>query len=203
MAMKIDKSRFTPDELATWDKLVAKGMVDPEAADREMEDDKPDTPAPKKTTGEDDAPMDTKKSAPEVNPDLQNALARLATMEESMQKQLDMRELEEVAKKYAPCGLKEKDLVETLYSLRKSGQANYDAYIAALEKNLAMITKSGLFTEIGKSARGTSGSSAEDKAEAKARDIMKADPNISYADAIAKAWEDPALMAEYDAEYNG
>ena len=39
------------------------------------------------------------------------------------------------------------------------------------------------------------------KAEAKAAEIMKADPNATYTEAIAKAWEDPALMAEYDAEY--
>ena len=39
--------------------------------------------------------------------------------------------------------------------------------------------------------------------ETKAQEIMKSNPSMDYTTAIAKAWEDPALMAEYDAEYNG
>ena len=61
-----------------------------------------------------------------------------------------------------------------------------------------------MFGEIGKSAGGYStAGGAVSKAETKAKEIMKADPDMTYEAAIAKAWEDPVLMAEYDAEYSG
>jgi hypothetical protein len=67
-----------------------------------------------------------------------------------------------------------------------------------------MVEKSGLFAEIGKSAGGYSTSGgAQAKAEAKAKEIMKSDPDKDYVTAIAKAWDDPDLMAEYDEEYYG
>ena len=95
------------------------------------------------------------------------------------------------------------DLADQLYNLKKSDQAMYETCISMMDKQAALIEKSPLFGEIGKSAGGhTTAGGAEAKADAKAREIMKADPNIGYDAAIAKAWtENPELMAEYDAEY--
>ena len=194
--IKIDKSRFDENELATYEALLAKAKVDPEAAEEEMEDDKPAFPPKKTEKAEVEDFEDTKKSA---SPELTAALEELATMKKSF----EMKEMTEVAKKYAPLGKKEDELAQTLYDMKKSNEDNFNAYIEILDQSLDLVEKSGLFTEIGKSAGNGSPVGAVAKAEAKAEAIMKADPNMDYNTAIAKAWEDPALMAEYDAEYRG
>ena len=217
--MKIDKSRFDAAELAQWNALIAKGMVDPEAGEEEMEEEKPPFP-PKKPTekgcggkkstckaefedeayDEEDDGMDkacrTKKSA---SPALTAALERLANLEKSA----EMKECHDIAKKYAALGEDEDELAQTIYEMKKSNDSNYNAYIKALDQSLDIVEKSGLFAEIGKSARGFSGGSAVDKIEAAATELQKSDPTMNRADAIAKSWENhPELMAEYDAEYN-
>lgn len=186
--MKIDKSVFDAQELATWNALIAKAKVD-EA------DEQPDTaPVNKSNEG---GIVDVDKSA---SPELTAALARLETLEKSY----EMREFTEIAKKYAPLGEKEEDLAKTLYEMKKSNEDNYNAYISILDKSLGLVEKSGLFTEIGKTAGGYgSTGGVESKIEAAASEIMKSDPSIDYNTAILKAWEsNPELAAEYDAEYS-
>lgn len=207
----IDKSRFTDEQLAAYEELVAigKAEVDPAANQEQMEGEESTVqPAQKKTTekAEVDNMTDTQKSAPEapeMAPELKAALDELA----SLKKSFEMNEMLEVAKKYAPAlGKDEKKLAQTLYDMKKSNEANYNAYIDILAESAALVEKSGTFAEIGKSGHGGNGSAltgSEAKADAKAKEIMKADPNMSYTEAIAKAWEDPELMAECDAEYFG
>ena len=190
---KIDKSRLTAEDRAQLETLLAKAKVDPEAAEDEMEDEMP--PFPPKKKAEKEEPME-KSATP-----LDAALARL----EALEKSIEMKEFTEIAKKYAALGEKEDDLAQALYSMKKSDEANYNAYIAVLDKSLGLVEKSGLFAEIGKSARDYGAQSgAAAKAEAKAAEIMKSDPSMDYTTAIAKAWNDnPDLMAEYDAERQG
>ena len=117
-----------------------------------------------------------------------------------------MKELENVAKKYEILGKKANEEAQTLYNLRKSGEANYNAYIAALDAQVDLVEKSGLFSEIGKSGgRGFSSvakSEPEAKIESIAKGYMEKDPELNYNDALAKAWEqNPDLMAAYDEQY--
>ena len=202
-ALKIDKSVFSAEELAQYEALIAKATVDPEAAEVEVEDQKPPVPPKKKTEkAEVDDVEDTKKSAPEeVNPEIKKALEEVAELKKS----IEMSQMAQVAKKYAPLGKKEDELTQTLYDMKKSNEANYNAYVAILDEQLALVEKSGIFAEIGKSAGGQStGGGVENKIETKAAEIMKADPNMDYTTAIAKAWEQsPDLLAEYDQEYRG
>ena len=213
MSIKIDKSRFSAEELAQYEALIAKATVDPEGGEKAMDDQKPDKKKPEIKVEFDDDHMDddefvmdkgckTKKSAePETAPELAKALERLETLEKS----LAMNEMTEIAKKYAPLGEKEEELAKTLYEMKKSNEANYNAYIAILDKSLGMVEKSGIFSEIGKStgAYGAAGGPVE-KAEALAAEIMKSNTEITYEQAIAKAWTDhPELVAEYDKEYKG
>lgn len=192
--MKIYKSNFTAEELEQWNALIAKGQVAPEEAEEEMEEQKPAFP-PKKPAKKAEV-EDMEKSA---SPEIKAALEELADLKKS----IEMKDMAEIAKKYAPLGKKEDELAQTLYDMKKSNPANYDAYVAILDESLGMVEKSGLFAEIGKSAGGYSTTGgAEAKAEAKAKEIMKSNPNMDYGTAIAKAWEDPDLMAEYDSEYN-
>ena len=203
---RIDKSNFSPEQLATWEELleIGKAAVDPEAAKDELEGEVPED-APKKKPAkkaEVEDMEDTKKSAPthEESPVMKAALEEL----ENLKKSFEMKEMTEVAKKYAPLGKKEDELAQTLYDMKKSNEANYNAYITILDESLAIVEKSGIFAEIGKSTGGQpTASDAESKADMKAKEIMKANPGMGYTEAIAKAWEDPALAAEYDAEYFG
>ncbi len=208
MSIKIDKSVFTPDELNTYKALIAKATVDPEAGEDEMEKEMPEKGKrrPDIEVEFDDDHFDDdeikgldkscKKSA---DPQLAAALNRLETLEKS----LAMKEFSEIAKKYAPLGENEEELAKTLYEMKKSNEANYDAYIGILDKSLGLVEKSGIFAEIGKSTGGYSvAGGAVEKVEAIAADIMKSDTSISREHAIAKAWEDhPELVAEYDREY--
>lgn len=224
MSIKIDKSVFTPEELETYKALIAKATVDPEAAEEEMRDERPEFPPKKKKrvfeeeVREED--VDTEKADEDVDVDVDTEKAcrtrksadplLTAAMQrmEKLEKSIAMNEMVEVAKKYAPLGEKEDELAETLYEMKKSNSANYDAYIAVLDKSLDLVEKSGIFTEIGKSgaaygatygqATGTVG-----KVESIASEIQKSDPNLSREAAIAKAWEqNPDLIAEYEAEYS-
>lgn len=187
--IKIDKSAFSAEELAQYEALIAKATVDPEAEEEEEEVEGELPPVKAKKTEE------VGKSA---SPELEAAMAELA----DLRKSFEMKEMTQVAKKYAPLGKKEDELAQTLYEMKKSNEANYNAFIAVLDESLGVVEKSGIFTEIGKSASGSGSlSGAEAKADAKAKEIMKSDASIDYTTAIAKAWEDPEIMAEYDAEY--
>lgn len=203
----IDKSRFNDEQRAQYEALVAigKAEVDPEANQEEVVDDVPAAPAKKKTTEKAEVEnMD--KSAPaefELPDFVKDAIAKSEKFIEEQQK----KEMVDLAKKYDVLGLKPDELGPKLYEMKKSNEAMYDTVIATLDSQVALVEKSPLFAEIGKSGNaggsynGLSGSAA--KAEAKAQELMKSDATMDYDTAIAKAWEDPDLMAEYDAEYFG
>lgn len=206
----IDKSRFNDEQLAQYEALVAigKAEVDPEANKEEMEVETPPAVPPKKKPTEkaEVETMETKKSAPaeiELPAFVKDAIAKSEKFIEEQQK----KEQIDLAKKYDILGQKPEELGAQLYELKKSNEEMYNTCIAMLDSQVALIEKSPLFSEIGKSGHaggsynGLSG--AEAKADAKAQEIMKADPHMTYEAAIAKAWEDPALAAEYDAEYFG
>lgn len=202
--MKIDKSRFTPEELAQYEALINKGKIEeddfvPEVDDEEddMEDGMED--------GE-DVEMEKKgckkkvgcKKSEYLHPEVKKALEEM----ESLKKSIEMKELAGIAKKYAPLGKKEDELAETLYNMKKSSQETYDAYVSVLDQNLELVNKSGIFSEIGKSGRGLAGATVEDKIHNIAKSYTEKDPEMDYTTALLKAWENnPHLMDEYDEEY--
>ena len=192
--IKIDKSRFTAEQRAQYEALLAVAKVDTNAEPG-------NTPpaAPSAPTSTPAPAAGVQKSATEIA--LESTRAEVAELKKS----LEMKELSDVAKKYTILGKKEDELANTLYEMKKSDENSYKAYIALLDEQKDLVEKSGLFTEIGKSAGAYTGmSDAAAKIEAKAQEIMKADPSIDATTAIAKAWEDnPDLMDEYESEYNG
>lgn len=189
--IKIDKSKYTAEELAQYEALIAKGAVETKEEIPE------ETPAKKTTEKEVEDMVETAKSA-EVAPEIKAAMERLEIMEKSFA----MKEFTEIAKKYAPLGENEEELAKTLYEMKKSSEDNYTAYIGVLDKSLDIVNKSGVFAEIGKSASGSTGS-VLDKVNAAADEIMKSDAGITHEQAIAKAWEqNPEFIAEYEKEYH-
>lgn len=205
-AFRIDKSKFNAEQLAQYEELVAIGKadVDPEAAEKEVEDEKPPAP-PKKSKKEEEKDVeDTKKSATPENQELSPEVKKALEEVEELKKSLAMQEMSQVAKKYDALG--KEGLAQTLYDMKKSNEANYNAYITVLDEQLALtekLEKSELFQEVGKTGNsGPAGNTVESKIQAKASEIMKADPSISHASAVAKAWQQsPELLAEYDQEY--
>ena len=197
--IKIDKSRFTAEELAKYEELLTKGAVevDPEPAQEEMDTDLPEGGA-EGTPAAAPAGEGMEKS---VSPEITAALQRM----EALAKSVEMKEFKEIAKKYAPLGENEDELAQRLYDMKKSDENVYKSYVAILDKSLGLVEKSGIFTEIGKSAGAqNTAAGAEDKIAKKAEEIMKSNPTMDFDTAVAKAWEEnPALFDEYDSEYFG
>ena len=198
--MKFDNvnlEAMTAEEKATFTELAKKYAVEGASADPAAPG---ETPVVEKG-----APAAETPATPEANEAVTKALGEIEDLKKNYQALIEKQEknaMLDVAKKYAPLGKKPEELAETLYTLKKSGEANYNAYVQALDDNLAIVNKSGLFTEIGKSGHGdvSTAGGAYAKAESIAKGFMQENPGLTYNEAMVKAWEsDPALVAEYEA----
>lgn len=210
--LKIDKSKMSPEERAAYDEIVKKYGFEEETVEKSStvkpgenddgEEDLNDGKNGKKTT--------TKKSAAsEVGDDIYKGLHPAVKAEiEALRKYREAaenKEFMEVAKKYEIIGKKPEELAPVLKSLRNAGGTAYDDMISTLDSMVAMADSSGVFSEIGKSYRGSAGIVAKGKTESRVESIAKGyiekDPSLSYTDAVAKAWENnPDLLASYDDE---
>lgn len=185
--VRIDKSRFTEEELQAYQRLIAKGTV--------SDDDDGYVPEVSREDEEGDE---------EMNPDVKKALEEARQEIETMKKSFEMKELHEIAKKYTTLGKKEDELADKLYNMKKSSPEAYDSYVALLDEQLDLVNKSGMFEEIGKSGHGAyvAGGDTVGKIESIATDIMKSDPEMTRPEAIMKAWEQhPELLADYENKY--
>lgn len=210
--LKIDKSKMSPEERVAYDEIVKKYGFEEETVEKSStvkpgenddgEEDLDDGKNGKKTT--------TKKSAAsEVGDDIYKGLHPAVKAEiEALRKyreDAENKEFMEVAKKYEIIGKKPEELAPVLKSLRNAGGTAYDDMISTLDSMVAMADSSGVFSEIGKSCRGSAGIVAKGKTESRVESIAKGyiekDPSLSYTDAVAKAWENnPDLLASYDDE---
>lgn len=180
----IDKSKMTPEDLAAYENLCKKYQAEGTQGTEPTTEPAPAT---------DPAPV-VEKSA-EVDPVLKSALDEVA----ELKKALEMQTLTAVAKKYEILGKKTDELASTLYDLKKSGQANYDAYISVLDDSLALVEKSGVFGEVGKNTHGANGSDAVARINEIAKGMREADPTLSYHESLVKACEEnPELRDEYE-----
>ena len=199
----VDKSLLTPDEASQLDALIAKACKTEKACGEEMDKScggkmkkecSAGTPAVNTGATEEDG---EKELPPEVKKALQEV--------EDLKKSYEMKELETVAKKYEILGKKASEEAQTLYNLKKSGEENYNAYVAAMDAQVDLVEKSGMFSEIGKSGnynyQSVAKSEPETKVETIAKSYMEADPKLDYTSAVAKAWaNNPELMSAYEEE---
>lgn len=119
---------------------------------------------------------------PAIHPDVRKALDEVAELRKSM----ELEKLETFAKKYEIIGKKAPELARKLYELKQAGEQHYNDYVALLDEEAAMAG-SGIFKECGSSRETTDldGTVAE---------VMKANPSLTRAQAIVKAYEmNPAL----------
>lgn len=114
----------------------------------------------------------------------------------------EQKSLEEVAKKYEILGTKAEDLVPVLKSMKETSDEAYNKFIASMDNNLAVIQKSGLFEEIGKSGGAHTGNDDTEgaaKMNAKVAEIKKSMPNLTDAQAQDIVMQnDPELRAMFD-----
>lgn len=193
--VNIDKSLLTNEEAAMLDTLLAKAASH----------DKDDYEAPKKKAGTVD-PAGNQEIAEEeeLPPEVKKALDMVMAETAELKKAHEMNELAEVAKKYAVLGKKEDELTKSLYDMKQVSDDVYKTYVAALDGQLDLVNKSGMFAEIGKSGnyQSVAKSEPEAKIEAIASDLMKSE-NIDRTTALAKAWEqNPDLAEAYNATYH-
>lgn len=205
--MEMDKSKMTPEEQAVLEGLEKKyGIPD----DKSGAGSEPGTATPE---GDVAKGAETKSPPPVsggLHPEVQKALSeyqelmkRQSAEVEELKKSLEIERLTAVAKKYEVLGKKADELAAKLYDLKKAGGTVYDDYVTLLDENVTMLTKSGLFSEIGKNTQGSAG--VEETLGIKAAELAKsATGGLDGPDAIIKAWEEnPELAAQYEAEYMG
>ena len=213
---KIDKSKMTPEDRAAYEEImkkygieeeedpVAKSTVKP-GANKASTDEEEDLDngggkqtTKKSVTGQAEPEEDIFKG---LHPAVKAEIEALRKYRESAEN----REFMEIAKKYEIIGKKAEELGPVLKTLKAAGGTAYDDMISTLDSMVAMADNSGIFSEIGKSGRGSHVSVAKGKSEAQVESIakgyMEKDPDLNYADALAKAWEsNPELLASYDEE---
>lgn len=218
--MRIDKSKMTPEERASYEEIikkygveveeepVIKATVKPGENEEEIEDEETEkgcggkkTPA-KKSISEPDA-----EPAEDIYKGLHPAVKAEIIALRKFQEAAETKEFMNVAKKYEVIGKKPEELAPVLKSLHDAGGTAYNDMIGILDSALALANAGGAFEEIGKSSHGFSPSvgvaksSSEGKIETIAKGYMEKDPNLTLTDAIAKAWENnPQLMNSYEEE---
>lgn len=136
---------------------------------------------------------------------IKNFSDMMAKIMEPIQKraeEAEQKSLEEVAKKYELLGTKAEDLVPVLKSMKATSDETYNNFIASMDNNLAVIQKSGLFEEIGKSGGAHTGNDDTEgaaKMNAKVAEIKKSMPNLTDAQAQDIVMQnDPELRAMFD-----
>lgn len=194
--MKIDKSKLSPEELATLDAIEKKAGI-PEDTHATTTDPVAKAAEPAPTTP---AAGDTDDIYKGMHPAVAEELRNLRKFRE----ETEDREILAVAKKYELLGKKPEELAPVLKSLKAAGGTAYTDMIGILDANLAAIQASPAFNEIGK--RGGNGAPVNDadaawaQIEKKAEEIRKAAPAMTYAEAIDKACIDnPDLVHQYEA----
>ena len=204
---KIDKSKMTPEDRAAYEEIMKKYGIEEEEDPVAKSTVKPG--ANKASTDEEEdldnggGKQTTKKSVTgqaEPEEDIFKGLHPAVKAEIEA-----LRKYREIAKKYEIIGKKAEELGPVLKTLKAAGGTAYDDMISTLDSMVAMADNSGIFSEIGKSGRGSHVSVAKGKSEAQVESIakgyMEKDPDLNYADALAKAWEsNPELLASYDEE---
>ncbi|MCL2416029.1 MAG: hypothetical protein FWD01_04360 [Defluviitaleaceae bacterium] len=181
----MDKSKMTADDIAILEGLEKK-------YDTSKSGDGNNTP-----------PALISAEIPELHPEVKKALEenqKLAAQVAELTKNLEIQGLIGVAKKYEIIGKKPEELAVKLYNLKKAEGTAYEDYVSLLDEQITLVEKSGLFNEIGSNRSGSIG--GDDEIMMKAAEIRKSQPNLSQADAIAKAFEEnPELAAQYENNY--
>ena len=138
----------------------------------------------------------------DVTKNFSDMMAKIMEPIQKRAEEAEQKSLEEVAKKYELLGTKAEELVPVLKSMKATSDEAYNNFIASMDNNLAVIQKSGLFEEIGKSGGAHTGNDDTEgvaKMNAKVAEIKKSMPNLTDAHAQDIVMQnDPELRAMFD-----
>lgn len=138
----------------------------------------------------------------DVTKNFSDMMAKIMEPIQKRAEEAEQKSLEEVAKKYELLGTKAEELVPVLKSMKATSDEAYNNFIASMDNNLAVIQKSGLFEEIGKSGGAHTGNDDTEgvaKMNAKVAEIKKSMPNLTDAQAHDIVMQnDPELRAMFD-----
>ena len=202
--LKIDKSKMTPEERASYEDIIKKYAVEDgngepagvsvSGAQAVPADGNTDDVA-KSAASSDNDPAPADDAGTEI---LKGVIADLKKEIAGLKEANLSQELAVVAKKYEALGKKPEELIETLKKAKNAGM--YDEVISAYDTALAAQEASGIFGEIGKSASGgDAGISAIAKAKAAAAELRKSNPDLTDAQALDQVLlADPELLKEFD-----
>ena len=191
--MKIDKSKLNEEELAMLEAIEKKAGIKKEPDSGAGSNNKP---VGKSQGNEHDDSNHVSENEPDdiykgLNPAVKAEIEKLKKRAD----EADEKELAEVAKKYEIIGKKPEELVKTFKSLRAAGNGAYEEMISALDASVALVEKSGVFSEIGKNGGNTN--ATETKIEKYAQELMTKDPNLNRYQALDKAYQlHPELQEE-------
>ena len=196
----LDTSALSAEDQAAFQALAQK-CVEKKAPDTTPPATEPAAPPATEPAAEPTTKsVETTPATVEENPAVTKALAELAeakkAYEDMVAKQAE-NEMLEVAKKYSILGKKPEDLVGTLQALKKSGDAAYNAYIEALDAQVDMVNKSGIFGEVGKSTHADVGTydEAYAKTETLAKSIMT-EKGCTKEQAMIEVWRQNPDLAD-------
>lgn len=117
------------------------------------------------------------------NAEISAAFERLNKRFEEYVAKAEESELLKTASKYEILGEKAEELAPVLKKMKAAGV--YDEYISKLDRELALVKKSGTFDEIGKTGAGY----AQASIESIAKKFMEADPKLTEREAIDRAFQ--------------
>ena len=117
------------------------------------------------------------------NAEISAAFERLNQRFEAYVAKAEESELLKTASKYEILGEKAEELAPVLKKMKTAGV--YDEYISKLDRELALVKKSGTFDEIGKTGAGY----AQASIEGIAKKLMEADPKLTEREAIDRAFQ--------------
>lgn len=118
---------------------------------------------------------------------MQKAFSKLKKEFEEMKKEQESAELRKVAEQYVCIGKKVDELVPFLSDLKKSGEANYQAFIDTLDQFKKVKMDSGILKTYGSDK--AIPIEKMDNLNSTVAQIIEKNPKISQAEAIVKAYE--------------
>lgn len=111
---------------------------------------------------------------------------------EQIKKAREIDKLTQIAKKYEPLGKNPEELAEKLYTVRSASDDAYNEVCKALDDQLELQERSGIFKEFGSNRSG-----ATNELETAVAEIRKSKPDISRTDAIELAYRNNPNLSEY------
>lgn len=212
--MNIDKGRLTPGERAFLEEIEkkygsqeeTKPAAGAKTEEKKKEEEKPVEKSISIPAGTVEPVAPVSGAEDDIYKGLNPAVKAEIEALRKFREEAEDRELHQLAKKYTIIGKKEEELVPMLKSLKAAGGTAYADMVSMMDAMVAATENSGMFAEIGKSGgygnvSSVAKSATEGRVDVIAKGYMEKDPSMSYADAVAKAWENnPDLLAKYDRE---